>query len=182
MKVNKGSILIAEPFMGDPNFERSVILICDYSKDGAFGLVLNQETQLNLNDLLDVTNNQEFSINIGGPVEQKSLHFLHKRPDLITGGLEILKGLMLGGSFEDLLINLNLGKIDVSEIRFFLGYSGWGEGQLDQEINRDSWVVSKTDISTIMSQNSSQLWRDILKKMGGNYKVMANYPLDPKLN
>jgi putative transcriptional regulator len=180
-KLAKGKILIAEPFLGDPNFERSVILLCDHNEHGSFGFVLNQSTDLNLGDLLTKNVYPDIKVNIGGPVQKDTLHFLHTNPTLIKGGLEIIKGLYWGGNFNEMIEKLNLGLVTTTQIRFFIGYSGWGAGQLENELKRNSWIISKTNTENIM-QTNKEYWRDELKKMGGDYKVMANYPIDPRLN
>lgn len=181
IKLETGCLLIAEPFMGDPNFERSVILLCEHNARGSFGLVLNQLSEFHLGDLIKNNVYPDILVNFGGPVQRDTLHFLHIVPEKISGGVEIQKGLFWGGNFDKMLEKLNLGLISITEIRFFIGYSGWGEGQLSQEIKRNSWFVSKTTTNNIM-KNSKEYWRETLKNMGGDYKVMANYPIDPRLN
>lgn len=180
-KLEKGKILIAEPFLGDPNFERSVILLCDHNENGSFGFVLNQETDLNLGDLITKNVYPDIKVNVGGPVQKDTLHFLHTQPQLIKGGLEILDGLYWGGDFNDMVDKLNLGLIKINQIRFFIGYSGWSAGQLDSEIKRNSWILSNANAENIM-YTTKEYWREALKKMGGDYKVMSNYPVDPRLN
>lgn len=108
-KVSKGSLLIAKPFLGDPNFERGVILMCEHNEQGSFGFVLNQTTDLFLGDVLDETIYQDITLHLGGPVEKNTLHFIHRRPDLVTGGTEIMKDVYWGGDFENVktLLNLN---------------------------------------------------------------------------
>ncbi|MES2795929.1 MAG: YqgE/AlgH family protein [Bacteroidota bacterium] len=180
-KLEAGCLLIAEPFLGDPNFERSVILLCENNSDGSFGLVLNQPTEYNLGDLLSKNVYPDIKVNVGGPVQRDTLHFLHTNPAAITEGIEIVKGLYWGGNFDKMLENLNLGIISIDQVRFFIGYSGWSAGQLDQEMKRNSWIISEGDSESIM-KTSKEYWRDTLKKMGGDFKVMANYPIDPRLN
>ena len=180
-KLAAGKILIAEPFMGDPNFERSVILLCEHTEKGSFGFVLNQESDFLLGDLLQETIYPEIKVNFGGPVERNTLHFLHTEPDLIEGGFEVLKGLFWGGNFNEMLRKLNLGLIKSHQIRFFVGYSGWSVGQLGMEMKRNSWIVSTAESQIIMN-NSKEFWREALKSKGGDFKVMANYPIDPRLN
>ena len=99
--VNRGNLLISEPFLGDPNFERSVVLICEhYNSYGSFGLVLNQTSNLVLADVLEENVYPDVPLFIGGPVQQNTLHFVHRRPDLIDGDQELLRGVFWGGNFE----------------------------------------------------------------------------------
>ncbi len=180
-KLTHGVLLIAEPFMGDSNFERSVILLCEHNSQGSFGFVLNQTSELQLGDLIKNNVYPDITVNFGGPVQRDTLHFLHTVPDMVPGGLEIQKNLYWGGDFDKMLEKLNLGLIAINDIKFFIGYSGWGEGQLELEIKRNSWIVSKSSSNNIM-KNSKEYWRESLKEMGGDFKVMANYPTDPRLN
>ncbi len=181
-KVKKGNVLIAKPFLGDPNFERGVILICEHQGPGTFGFVLNQVTELFLGDVLEETVYQDVPLHLGGPVEKNTLHFIHRRPDLIGGGTEILNGVYWGGDFESVQQLLNLNTIGEKDIMFFIGYSGWDEGQLEDELSQDSWIVSDTTADFLFTTAPDQFWRDILRGMGGEYRSMAHYPTDPRLN
>ncbi len=180
-KLKQGCLLIAEPFMGDPNFERAVVFLCEHKLEGSFGLVLNQVSDFQLDDLISKNVYPEIKVNIGGPVDHTTLHFLHTRPDIIPNGFEVLNGLYWGGDFEVILKNLNLGVLGSNEIRFFLGYSGWAAGQLAIEISKNTWIISETKTSQVM-KNSKEYWRESLRNMGGDYRVIANYPIDPRLN
>ncbi|WP_026997806.1 YqgE/AlgH family protein [Flectobacillus major] len=181
--VRSGNLLISEPFLGDPNFERSVVLICEHDNlHGSFGLVLNQESNLLLADVLDDNIYPDIPLYVGGPVQQNTLHYVHRRPDLIDGGQELVKGLIWGGNFKQVKVLLNNGVLSPNDIRCFIGYSGWSGGQLDGELKQDSWIVSPATSELIFDTPIQDFWRNILKKMGGDFKVMANYPTDPRLN
>lgn len=180
--VSKGSLLIAKPFLGDPNFERGVVLICDYNEQGSFGFVLNQVTDLFLGDVLDETIYQDVPLHLGGPVEKNTLHFIHRRPDLISGGTEVMNGLYWGGDFDHLKTLLNLNTVRDNDIRFFIGYSGWSGGQLDEELKQDSWIVTNTTSDFLFDTPPENFWREILRSMGGEYRSIAHYPIDPRYN
>ncbi|QJW88276.1 YqgE/AlgH family protein [Spirosoma taeanense] len=181
LPVTNGSLLIAEPFLGDTNFERSVVLVCEHSPAGTFGLVLNQLTDLHLSDVIeDVYADQ--SLFVGGPVQQNTLHFIHRRPDLIDGSIAIQDGLYWSGDFEQVKQAVNVGTLTERDIRFFVGYSGWGAGQLAAELDQKSWIVSRTDAGFLFDTPADQFWRGVLKRMGGEFKSIANYPVDPRLN
>lgn len=181
MSVGRGKLLIAEPFLGDPNFERSVVLLCEHNEQGSFGLVLNQTSNLHLDDVMENVYG-EFPLYIGGPVEQNTLHFIHRLGDQIEGAVDIGNGIYWSGDFEEVKTLINIGKISENDIRLFIGYSGWSAGQLADEMNRNSWIVSETDAHFIFDTPANQFWRAILKSMGGEYKVLSNYPTDPRLN
>ena len=182
IRISKGSLLIAKPFLGDPNFERGVILICDYNAQGSFGFVLNQVTDMFLGDVLEETIYQDVPLHLGGPVEKNTLHFIHRRPDLIHGGSEIMDGVYWGGDFNHLKTMLNMNTIYQDDVRFFIGYSGWGEGQLDDELGEDSWIVTNTSSDFLFGTPPGSFWREILRSMGGEYRSIAHYPTDPRHN
>lgn len=176
-----GKLLIAKPYLGDPNFERSVVLICEHSADGAFGLVLNQTTHNVLSDFFDDVT-VDIPVSMGGPVENHTLHFLHKRGDIIDGSIDLQDGLFWSGNFEQIKSLLNTGVLKEEDIRFFVGYSGWGKGQLEEELKEEIWVLADTRPGVVFQSDISQIWRSVLRNLGGNYIIMANSPVDPRLN
>jgi putative transcriptional regulator len=180
--VTKGDFLIAEPFLGDQNFERSVVFVCEHNEQGSFGLILNQETELQLADVMDEVILSEVPLFLGGPVENNTLHYLHRRPDLISGGIHIKDNLYLGGDFEEVKRLLNVSLLTNEDIRFFVGYSGWGEEQLAKELAQKAWIVTSTSTDFIFSTPVNNFWREILRQMGGEYRSIAHYPIDPSLN
>jgi len=125
-----GMLLISGVNMLDQNFARSVIFLCDHQKEGSFGLVLNQPLPLQLSDVVTKINGWDARLYRGGPVQENTLHFLHKSPDLDINSHEILPGIYWGGDFDALNEILSKKKMPASDFRFFVGYSGWGDGQL----------------------------------------------------
>ncbi|HEY5464979.1 MAG TPA: YqgE/AlgH family protein [Hanamia sp.] len=178
----KGILLIANPFLKDPNFSRTVIFICENQTEGAFGFVLNKQFPQNIGDLIPALSSINLPIFSGGPVQVDSLHFLHQYPDLIDGGEEVFKGVYWGGNFESLQIHLKNNDIDKSKIRFFIGYSGWTEGQLDNEMKEGSWLTVEATRKLIFDTPPEEIWKESLNLLGGEYKMLANYPTDPQLN
>lgn len=178
---NKGTILIANPFLKDPNFVRSAILICENMPEGTFGFVLSQVHPNTLNELIpDILSKNK--VLKGGPVQTDTLHFLHQYPDLISGGLEVIDGVFWGGNFESLQIHLQHDNLDPDKIKFFVGYSGWTEGQLDFEMKEDSWLVTNATKKLLFNVSPENTWKESLRNLGGKYEAMINYPLDPQLN
>ena len=182
MELLPGKLLIADPFLRDPNFMRSVILICEHQDAGSFGFVLNKEYHQELGDLITDLQNAKFPVYYGGPVQQDTVHFLHQCPDLIPGGFEITDGIYWGGDFSEVVQLVNTNKLTNKDIRFFLGYSGWGEGQLEEEMKQKSWITSEANKRLIFKADASNTWKDALKQLGGEYVQMVNYPIDPQLN
>lgn len=177
-----GNILIADPFLKDPNFKRSVIIICDHQQSGSFGFVLNKEYPQMLGELISEIEESTFPVFYGGPVQKDTVHFLHQCPDKIIGGHEISDGIYWGGDFADVVELLNTHQLTNKDIRFFLGYSGWGEGQLEDEMKQKSWISSAASKQLIFTGDTNNIWRDALRQLGGEYQQMVNYPIDPQLN
>ncbi len=177
-----GILLISTVNMLDPNFSRSVIFLCDHNSDGSFGLILNQPLPLNVSDVVNKTHNWEGQLYRGGPVQENTLHFLHRCPDLKIDSKEIMPGIFWGGDFDALnerFITANLSPLD---FRFFVGYSGWGKGQLEDEIKRDSWFSRKATPDLIFFDDCQNHWRKIFATMGPEYDLLVNFPDDPRLN
>jgi putative transcriptional regulator len=115
-------------------------------------------------------------------VQINTLHFLHQLPNEIPGGQEIGDGIYWGGDFDIVISLLKKGILDVSRIRFYLGYSGWGEGQLSDEMKEKSWLTVKGNRKLIFHKDVKAIWKDALKQMGGQYEQLIHYPTDPQLN
>lgn len=177
-----GQILVAHPFLKDDNFSRSIVLLADVAKSAAMGFILNKPFFRNLNDLIVDLDAIHFPVYNGGPVQQDTLHFLHKRPDLIDDGNKICEHVFWGGNFELALSLVKDGILTPRDIRFFLGYSGWDEDQLHQEFKENSWLLHDGKSKFVFHHNNSTLWKDVLYDMGTAFSKFANYPIDPQLN
>lgn len=177
-----GKLLIAEPMMQDENFRRTVVLLCEHTEQGTFGLVLNKELPLTLNDVLPGENLPESPLYLGGPVQPDTLHVVHRAGNRVEGATEVSPGIWWGGKFDDIRQILLSGEVPESYFRFFLGYSGWGEGQLDGEIAQGGWILTGCRPEFVFGKSEKPLWRQVLKKMGGDYAVLSNFPDDPQMN
>lgn len=177
-----GILLIADPFLKDPHFMRTVVFICEHQQEGSFGFVLNKQVDQTLDELLN--NFEGFSIPVyyGGPVQMDTIHFIHQYPNEIPGGSEVMKGVYWGGDFEILSELIKTGQVDLSKIRFFIGYSGWSSGQLDNEMKEKTWLTVSATRKLIFHDNPNEIWKDSLKHLGGDYEMMVNFPIDPQLN
>lgn len=182
LKPLKGRLLIAEPsILNDSSFNRSIILITEHTEQNSVGFILNRPLEYTLQDLLpDIPS--AFTIYQGGPVEQDNLYFVHKVPELIPESIEVDKGVFWGGNFDALKELLNTNILTKNDIRFFLGYSGWGKNQLNDELNLNSWFISENDLKNIFSEDNTSLWRNKILEKGGDYKIWANAPNDINLN
>jgi putative transcriptional regulator len=183
LPITKGKILIAEPFLLDNFFSRSVILLCEHkNEEGSVGFMINRMLSDKLNDFFPELNTCSIPIYYGGPVNPDRLHFLHTLDSLIPDGLEIEKGIFWGGDFKLVKTLIAENKIPLHQIKFFLGYSGWEKGQLVKELEDESWIVSKTNKKIIFEEPETDIWKKSLLEMGGNYAQMSNYPIHPSLN
>ena len=176
-----GRVLISEPFMDDEHFSRSVIYLCEHNANESYGFILNQVLSATLSELINEIDNKEFSVCYGGPVSSDSLFYFHNLGDKIINSKKIAKNLWTGGDFHQLVDLINNYQIDSSNIRFFLGYSGWSKDQLIKEIADNTWIVSEYDSNKVISLNDN-LWQAILSDKGGKYKVVSNCPKDPTSN
>ena len=182
MNPEKGKILLSDPFLQDPNFNRTTILLCEYNKEGAIGFVVNKRLEFVLEDIVDAASGVKFAVYEGGPVAKTSLHFIHRKGALIKESAALSNGIYWGGDFEQVLDLIRNKQIDEKDIRFFVGYSGWSEGQLEDELKEKSWIVSDTDADLVFSTEVDLIWKESLKKLGGEYAYMGNYPSNPQLN
>lgn len=182
-KLLAGNILLSAPFLNDENFVRSVILLCEHEDQGSFGFVINKPSILNLGDLVKELNFLESEVFVGGPVEQNTLHFIYFGPQAVPGSKPLAKDVWWGGDFSVLVQLLKSNQLDETQVRFFIGYSGWGDGQLESELSEETWVVYSGITSFEVFENSSdQIWRQLMKGMGGEFEIQSNYPIDPRLN
>ncbi|OCB77937.1 YqgE/AlgH family protein [Flavobacterium crassostreae] len=179
----KGQLLISEPsIIGDTSFNRSVILLAEHTKDGSVGFIINKPLKYCINDLVpEIT--AKFKIYNGGPVEQDNLYFIHNVPNLIPNSIEISNGIYWGGDFESTKELLNNSIIKKDNIRFFLGYTGWGENQLETEMNANSWIVAPNIYKNkIIGKATTHFWKEQIIELGGEYLIWSNAPENPYLN
>lgn len=178
-----GSLLLSEPFMDDPNFKRTVILVCEQAEDsGTMGFILNKSLELKVGDALMDFDGIENSIYYGGPVAQDNLHYLHRYGNIIEDSLQIMDDIYWGGNFEQLGEMLKAGTIEQKNVKFFLGYSGWSQGQLEAEMAGNSWIVTPGKSKYVFDVTHNTLWKTVLQDLGGDYKQIVHYPEDPMLN
>jgi putative transcriptional regulator len=182
VKPGIGKILISEPFLADPYFKRTIVLLCEHNEQGSFGFILNKYVPLKIEDLLDGFPKFSTRITIGGPVQSTNMYYIHTHGDKINGSLHIKDNVYMGGDFDQMEKLVKSGKILSDSIRFFIGYSGWDEGQLDQELEEKSWFVTDISPNQIMDTKEDNLWEAILKNMGDDYELLTRFPEDPSLN
>jgi putative transcriptional regulator len=176
-----GVVLVAPPMMEDPNFRRTVVLLCEHSSEGSFGLILNRPLSLDLSEVIDDLDGEEM-VSLGGPVQQNTLHFLHRHRDYVADAIAILEGVYWGGDFEAIKVLVQTEAASVQDLRFFLGYAGWSPGQLEEEIEAGGWFLANADDQIIFPDDAALLWRTVLQRMGGEYALLSTFPDDPRMN
>lgn len=180
--LSSGILLIADPFLKDPNFLRTVVFLCDHKDEGSFGFVLNRKYENTLDEMMPELEGYKAPVYYGGPVQLDTIHFLHQYPEEIPDSVEVTKGIYWGGNLETVIQLIKNDQLDFRKIRFYIGYSGWGDGQLQNEMEEKTWLTSKATKKIVFHPDYKQIWKDSLKQMGGDYEMMINFPIDPQLN
>jgi len=182
MNPARGRLLLSEPFMGDYYFGRSVILLVEHNKEGSVGVILNKPATAGFNEVLKDFPEFDAPIYIGGPVETNSLFYIHTLGDQIEGAVEIKNGVFWGGDIDSIKEMILLKIIKPEDIRFYIGYSGWGEEQLKSELKRNSWLVAPTNKESIFETDPLEMWSKFIDKMGSEYRYWNKFPIDPNMN
>ena len=182
LKPRKGRVLLSEPFLSEPYFKRSVIILTEHNEEGSIGFILNKPLDISLPSAIPDFPKFNGSLYLGGPVNKNKLFFIHTVGNKIKGSTEIINGLFWGGDINLLIKLIEANKVSASEFRLFAGYAGWGVKQLDNEFKAKSWIVAEADVEQIMDENTNRLWGNILKTMGKEYAMIANFPENPSLN
>ncbi|MCO6481437.1 MAG: YqgE/AlgH family protein [Flavobacteriales bacterium] len=177
-----GRLLVSGPYLPDPYFHRTVILLCMHDDQGSFGLVLNRPIDMGVEDLMEDMPKLGSPVGIGGPVQSGNLFFLHTLGKRIEGSLPVVDGIHLGGDYGQLRRILTAAPELAKHVRFFVGYSGWGEDQLDKEIEQRAWLVHPATKQLVMGSDTQGLWAATLRAMGPAYAPLAQFPEDPQLN
>lgn len=180
-KPESGKLLIAEPFLKDGNFTRTVIFLCEHSDEGTLGFILNQETDLLLGDILVELSASKEPIYQGGPVQNDALHMLHQIPQKLDGK-QIANQIYWGGSFDSLQETILMHDYEPESIKLFLGYAGWAAGQLDAEMAEGTWLVADANEEIVFHTAVNEIWRKAIQLLGDDYRYLAQLPIDPQLN
>lgn len=180
-----GHLLLAEPMMLDPNFYRSAILVLDREDDGShLGLILNRELPATVDAIIaDWPGTENMPLFNGGPVEIDRLFLLHRLGRIVDDSIEILPGIYTGGNADQIRDYIASGAETDGMIRFFIGYSGWGTGQLTKELLENSWAVNvNPDAADLLRGSGEEFWRREVGRIGSDYRSWLNIPAHPSLN
>lgn len=181
MSTLRGQLLIASPTLGDPNFRRSVVLVADHGEEGAMGIILNRPLDTTVGDTLpDLTDlvEPDQPLYQGGPVQLSAVLVLAEwddpsvAADLILGDVGFATN---QHGLEDLATAAR-------RARAFVGYAGWGPGQLEGEVEREDWIVEPAQAGDLLAEDPEDLWRTVLARKGGRYALVARMPEDPSVN
>ncbi|MCW5916481.1 MAG: YqgE/AlgH family protein [Ferruginibacter sp.] len=176
------TLLIADPFLKDPNFMRTVIYMCRHEEEGSFGFVLNKLFKPTLDEFINGLEGTSIPVYYGGPVQPDTVHFIHLYPKLIPDSIPVSEEISWGGNFEVVKQWLLDGKINPEKIKFFIGYSGWEKGQLEDELAEHSWLTATATRKLVFETGPEDVWKESLRHLGGKYEQIINYPIDPQLN
>jgi putative transcriptional regulator len=176
-----GKILIAEPLLADPHFQRGVVYLCEHTSEGSYGFVLNKPLDKKLDYFIEAFDIEDVPVYLGGPVDSSALHFLHRRGELL-GGEKTEQDIFFDGDFPKAIEALKNKTISRNEILFFLGYAGWSAGQLQQEVHKKSWLVAETNQQNLFTQKSETLWKESILALDKEYHILTTLPKDPNLN
>jgi len=177
--VTTENVLLADPFMADSNFHRSAIVICSDHQTGHVGLIFNKKLDVRLEELVEDFPVEDIPVYYGGPVATDTLQFIHNVGDLLENSIQIMPGIYWGGDFNSLKFLMENSIIKTENVRFFIGYSGWSEGQLKEEIKEGSWIVGDMDPNYIFKTPPERVWKDALANKGDTFAVIAELP-DPE--
>jgi putative transcriptional regulator len=184
-----GRLLVAAPTLLDPNFSRTVVFVVEHTPDGALGVVLNRPTDRDVGDYfsrwapLAVTPPVLFE---GGPVQSEGALVAFGRIAAPapgpTGGSASWQPLLGPVGSVDLGVDPGDASPPVEAFRVFVGYAGWGPGQLDDELDAGGWLVVDAAPADLLTDAPGLLWRRVLRRQGGELAMVANQPPDPTVN
>jgi putative transcriptional regulator len=176
----RGHLLIASPALLDPNFRRTVVLITEHTDDGAAGLVLNRpslvEVAAAVPQLEELVDDDE-QVWVGGPVQPEAVLVLGEFLDPDEAAVPLFESLGFPSLDEPEEI-----VPATSRRRVFAGYAGWGAGQLEEEVANEDWILEPALADDAFTEEPDELWRDVLRRKGGIYELVARMPDDPSLN
>ena len=178
----KGKILISEPFLPDTFFNRTVVYLADHNADGSVGFILNKKLEIKVCDAISGFDGWEEYLSMGGPVAPDTLHYLHNLGDFIPKSVLVDENIFWGGDIGFIRKMIKAGKLNNSQIRFFLGYSGWSAGQLERELKENSWVIARIKTDIVLNNQVDNTWKRVLRGFKNKYRMWADFPESPDMN
>jgi putative transcriptional regulator len=186
LRIEQGTLLAASPQMLDPNFMHAVVLICQHTPQGAYGLVLNKLSGHTTREVLAghaALSQLDTPLFIGGPVSLNALQILHRVPERITGGIPLMQDVWIGGDLDSVgQYLLESGAEAQERVRMILGYSGWSAAQLELELASGAWVPAAGTAEHVFAPDPQLLWRAVLRSLGREASGLEDQPPDPRWN
>ncbi len=182
-QLEKGALLIATPDIEGGLFFRSVILLCEHTQKGSFGIVINKTLDIDLPEEIIKSgelSNPHVGMRAGGPVQTNQMMLLHSCSDIPQQTLQICDGVYLGGDLQ--FLHSIVEREDQPYVYLCFGYSGWGAGQLEREFLDGHWFLHKSSIGHVFHTDPTKLWQRLLRDMGGKYATLSMIPEDLSLN
>jgi putative transcriptional regulator len=184
--VAQGTLLAASPDMLDPNFMHSVVLICQHTPEGAYGIVVNRPSGHRTAKVLadhPLWSRADAELFFGGPVSLNQLQLLHSAGEKVPGGVPVLPDVYLGGDL-DVAARwwLDVPLSAQAALRLVVGYSGWGAGQLETELTRGSWLPAPGASDLIFMEDPRHIWRAVVRSLGHEAEGLEILPPDPHWN
>jgi len=176
-----GKLLISAPFLTD-FFKRTVIYLTEHNEKGSVGFILNKPLNIKLNKTIDDFPEFDAPVILGGPVQTELVNFIHRCGNILEDSIFVDDNISWGGNFEQLKDLISNKTLNPEDFRFFLGYSGWGESQLDNEMKSNSWIVTEENTDFIFTVEFDNMWNRALKNLGGKYTILSTFPDDPTVN
>jgi len=177
----RGKLLVASPGILDPSFFRTVVLIGHHDEDGALGLVLNRPSEAPVADaappLADVAGDDGL-LYLGGPVQPEGVVVMAEFVDPADAAILAFANVGVPSA----RVELDALPEATERTRVFAGHAGWGPGQLDEELEREDWIVAAADADAVFSEDADDLWSEVLRRKGGTFAMLARMPLDPSVN
>ncbi len=175
----QGKLLVSSPALHDPNFRKTVVLIAHHDEDGAMGLVLSRPSDVpavHAVPELEGLPGAGDPVFVGGPVQPEAFMVLAEFDDVADAAAPIMDALgFMAAEAEP-------EDLSVRRLRLFAGYSGWGVGQLEAELEESSWIVVDAQTDDAFADDPDELWRAVLHRKGGPFELMVDMPFDPGLN
>ena len=179
MEFFRGKLLVSSPALVDPNFRKTVVLIAHHDDEGALGLVLSRPSDVAAVEAVPVLSGlpgADDPVFVGGPVQPEAFMVLAEFEDVDEAAAPIMDGVGF------MPADAEPGDLAIKRLRLFAGYSGWGSGQLENELEEDSWIVVDAAAEDAFADDPDVLWRTVLQRKGGAFSLMENMPYDPGLN
>lgn len=182
-QIQRGTLLIATPDIETGIFFRAVVLVCEHSPNGSFGIIINKSLSLDLpEEIINISQlaNPHVSVRAGGPVQTNQMMLLHSSAEIPQQTLQICDGVHLGGDLQ--FLQEAITDEQGPYIHLCFGYAGWGAGQLEREFMDGHWYLHPANVKHIFETDSEKLWQYLLREMGGKYATISMIPEDLSLN